>query len=132
MSILGGFAVDSYQSTVDLKPIAALLLVFGQLVRRLLRPTWSAARLAIGAGRDLTRTRSELLAENALLRHQIIVPRRNTDRPRLHGDDRLLLLVLARLTRRWRDSLHLVSPETLLRWHRELFKIVWRRKSRSR
>jgi hypothetical protein len=117
---------------VDLKPIAALLLVFGQLVRRLLRPTWSAARLAIGAGRDLTRTRSELLAENALLRHQIIVPRRNTDRPRLHGDDRLLLLVLARLTRRWRDSLHLVSPETLLRWHRELFKIVWRRKSRSR
>ena len=39
---------------------------------------------------------------------------------------------LARLTRRWREALHLIRPETLLRWHRDLFKIVWTRKSRPR
>jgi hypothetical protein len=88
--------------------------------------------LVIGTAGDLTRTRSELLAENAMLRQQVIVLRRSIKQPRLHRDDRLLLLALARLTRRWRDALHGVSPEALLRWHRDLFKIVWRRKSRPR
>jgi len=50
----------------------------------------------------------------------------------VHRDDRLLLLLLARLTRSWRDALHVVRPETLLRWHRDRFKITWRRKSRPR
>ncbi len=108
--------------------IAALV----RMVQRLFRPACSAAEVGIGAARDLTRTRSELLAENALLRQQVIVLRRSIERPRLHRDDRLLLLILARLTRRWRDALHVVNPETLLRWHRDLFKIVWRRKSRPR
>jgi hypothetical protein len=88
--------------------------------------------VAIGTARDLTRTRSELLAENALLRQQVVVLRRDIRRPRIHRDDRLLMLILARLCRRWRDALHLVNPETLLRWHRDLFKIVWRRRSRPR
>ena len=92
----------------------------------------SATQLGIGAALDLTRTRSELLAENALLRQQVIVLRRCIGRPRIHRDDRLLLLILARLCRRWRDALRVVSPETLLRWHRDLFKIVWKRKSRPR
>ncbi len=109
--------------------------VTGALVRvaqRLLRPARSAAEVGIGAAGDLTRTRSELMAENALLPQQLIVLRRRIEHPRLHRDDRLLLLALARLTRRWRDALHVVSPETLLRWHRDLFKILWRRKSRRR
>ena len=88
--------------------------------------------MAIGAARDLTRTRSELVAENALLRQQVIVLRRGIRRPRVHRHDRLLLLILARLCRRWPDALHLVSPETLLRWHRDLFKLLWRRRSRPR
>jgi transposase InsO family protein len=115
-----------------LNPISTLIVVLEKLVRRLLRPARSMSRLAIGAARDLSRSRSELLAENALLRQQVVVLRRQIDRPRLHDDDRLLLLVLARLTERWRDALHLVCPETLLRWHRDLFKIVWRRKSRPK
>jgi len=79
-----------------------------------------------------TRTRSELLAENALLRQQVIVLRRSIRRPRVHHDDRLLLLILARLCRRWWEALHVVNPETLLRWHRDLFKFVWRRRSRPK
>ncbi len=112
-----------------------LFAVIGAVVRvvqRLLRPVRSAGEVGISVARDLTRTRSELLTENALLRQQIIVLRRSIRRPRLHHDDRLLLLILTRLCHRWRDALHLVNPETLLRWHRDLFKIVWRRKSRPR
>ncbi len=63
---------------------------------------------------------------------QPMVLRRSIRRPRVHHDDRLLLLILARLCHRWREALHLVNPETLLRWHRDLFKILWRRESRPR
>ena len=119
------------RATIPMNPFA-LIGALVRVVQRLLRPARSAAEVGIGAARDLTRTRSELLAENAMLRQQVIVLRRNIKQPRLHRDDRLLLLALARLTRRWRDALHVVSPETLLRWRRDLFKIVWRRKSRPR
>jgi hypothetical protein len=44
----------------------------------------------------------------------------------------LVLLLLARVCRTWRGALHLVQPDTLLRWHRDLLKIVWRRKSRRK
>ena len=83
----------------------ALIAALVRMVQRLLRPAGSAAEVGIGAARDLTHTRSELLAENALLRQQIIVLRRSIRRPRVHHDDRLLLLILARLCRRWRDAL---------------------------
>ena len=118
-------------ATMPMNPFA-LIGALVRVVQRLLRPARSAAEVGIGAARDLTRSRSELLAENALLRQQVIVLRRSIRRPRVHHDDRLLLLILARLCRRWRDALHVVNPKTLLRWHRDLFKILWRRKSRPR
>ena len=74
---------------MSVNPIA----LFGALLRvlqSLLRPARAAAKVSIGATRDLTRTRSELLAENALLRHQVIVLRRGVRRPWIHSDDRLL------------------------------------------
>ncbi len=117
---------------MDSNLAAALFIALGRALQRLLRPARSAAGVGIGAAWDLTRTRSELLAENALLRQQVILLRRSIRRPQVHHDDRLLLLILARLCRRWRDTLHVVNPETLLRWHRDLFKFVWRRRSRSR
>ena len=112
--------------------IATLIAALGRAVERLMRPARSVGALAIGAARDLTRTRSALVAENALLRQQLIVLRRNISRPRLHREDRVLLLILARLNPRWREALHVVCAETFLRWHRDLFKIVWRRKSRPK
>jgi len=124
--------VGHLQSHLNLNSATALIVILARALQRLLRPARSAATVGIGAARDLTRTRSELLAENALLRQQVMVLRRSIERPRLHRDDRLLLLLLARLTRSWRNALHVVSPETLLRWHRGLFKLVWRRKSLPR
>ncbi len=121
------FVIDEtpVRATMPVNPLA-LIAALVRVVQRLLRPAHSAVNLAIGAARDLTRTRSELLAKNALLRQQLMVKPRCIWRPRVHRDDRLLLLILARPCRQWRDALHLVNPETLLRWHRDLFKIVWR------
>ena len=82
-------------ATMAVNPFA-LLGALARAVQRLLQPARSVAKVGIGAARDLTRTRSELLAENALLRQQVIVLRRGVRRPRIHRDDRLLLLILAR------------------------------------
>jgi putative transposase len=87
--------------------------------------------LLLGTLTDLTRGKAELLAENALLRHQLIILRRQIKRPLYRKTDRLLLVLLARMVRTWKQALFLVQPETLLRWHRELFRWFWKRKSKK-
>ncbi len=105
----------------------------GRTVKNLLRPARTVAALAGAASLDAVRPRLQLVAENALLRQQILVLRRAAPRrPRLHREDRLILVLLARLDRAWRDALHVVKPDTLLRWHRDLFTLLWRRRSRRR
>jgi len=52
--------------------------------------------------------------------------------PRCTPTDRALLVLLASRVRAWRHALLIVQPDTLLRWHRELFRHVWRRRSRPR
>ncbi|HEY7413897.1 MAG TPA: integrase core domain-containing protein [Ktedonobacteraceae bacterium] len=79
---------------------------------------------------DLTRTQSELLAENALLRQQLIILRRQVKRPACNKTDRVLLVVLARAARCWKQALYIVQPDTLLGWHRHLFRWFWRWKSK--
>jgi len=83
------------------------------LWRRLTRPL----PLITGVAGDLLRTRRELIAENALLRQQLIVASRKIKGPAFHSHERGLLLLLARLVPRSGDALLLVKPETLLRWH---------------
>jgi len=87
--------------------------------------------LVIGALADLTRGKAELLAENALLRHQLLILHRQVKRPAYRKRDRLLLVLLARMVRTWKEALFLVQPETLLRWHRELFRLFWKHKSKA-
>jgi putative transposase len=87
--------------------------------------------LVPGTFADLTRGKAELLAENALLRHQLIILRRQIKRPVYRNTDRVLLVFLARMVRTWKQALFLVQPETLLRWHRELFGVFWKRKSKA-
>ena len=103
----------------------------GQIIKTLLRPVRTTAALTSAAALDAVRPRSELVAENAFLRLQILVlARAAPPRPRLFREDRLLLVLLARVNTVWRDALHLVQPDTLLRWHRDLFTLFWRRRSR--
>src|SRR5919201_1668560 len=78
-------------------------------------------------------SRSDLVAENLLLRQQLAVLTRPTrKRPRLRTRDRVVW-VLARLVRRdWRRHLVLVTPETVLRWHRRGWRLFWRWRSAAR
>jgi hypothetical protein len=73
--------------------------------------------LLLGALADLARGKSELVAENALLRQQLIILRRQSKRPVCSKRDRILLVLLAKAVRAWRQALLIVQPETLLRWH---------------
>jgi transposase InsO family protein len=86
----------------------------------------------VGLLRDATRSREELVAENLLLRQQLIVAVRANKRPKFAVHERSLLVLLARLLPHWRDAVLLVKPETILRWHREGFRLLWRWKSRQK
>jgi len=81
---------------------------------------------------DLTRSRADLVVQNALLRQQLIVLNRQVKRPQLTNLDRVRLVFLSHFTTFWKQALHIVQPDTLLRWHRELFQFYWRRKSQGR
>jgi putative transposase len=80
---------------------------------------------------DLGRSKSELIVENALLRQQLIILKRQVKRPPITRTDRILLVLLARVVRTWQQALLIVQPDTLLRWHQELFRLVWKRKSKT-
>jgi len=69
---------------------ARLSTVTNQFFRRLTQP--ASPNLVTGTLADLPRRRSELLAENALLRQQLIVLHRQVETPRLTWRDRLSLL----------------------------------------
>ena len=103
------------------------------LRQRLITATKPADQAVVaGALTDLVRSRPALVAENAFLRQQLLVLRRNVKRPRCSPADRALLVLLASRFRAWRRALLMVQPETVLRWHREGFRFFWRRKSRPR
>ena len=87
--------------------------------------------LLLGTIADLGRSKSELMAENALLRQQLIMLKRHVKRPPCTRADRLLLVFLARMVRAWKQALVIVQPETLLRWHRQGFRLFSRQKSKA-
>ena len=86
--------------------------------------------LLAGLATDLRRSRQQLIAENVLLRQQLIVASRKVKRPAFRSHERGLLVLLAGLVPRWRNAVLLVKPETILRWHRERYRLFWRHKSR--
>ena len=87
--------------------------------------------LILGTLTDLARSKSALVAENALLRVPLVILRRQVKRPACTKTDRMLLVLLARMVRTWKQALYIVQPETLLRWHHQGFKLYWKYKSRA-
>ena len=88
--------------------------------------------ILFGTGRSCLRTHRELALENLALRQQLAVWKARERRPRLTELDRIFWICLSRLWTRWRQSLHLVRPETVVGWHRAGFKRYWTWKSRRR
>ena len=86
---------------------------------------YSIARLLVDLLSVRDREQAELQAEVLALRHQLRVLQRQVRRPRWSPGDRLVLAtIIERLPkRRW--SALLPSPETILRWHRELVRRKW-------
>ena len=82
---------------------------------------------------DMFKSRRRLEAENLFLRHQLnIALRRARPRLRLRGSDRTLLVWMTRVCPELLNLAQVVTPETILRWHRAGFKAFWRWKSRNR
>src|SRR6266513_2156762 len=78
------------------------------------------------------KSKSRLEAENAALRHQLIVLRRAVrGRVQLTNGDRLFLVHLYRWFPSVLKAITIIRPETLVRWHRAGFRRYWRWKSRS-
>jgi hypothetical protein len=79
------------------------------------------------------KSKSRLEAENAVLRHQLIVVRRKVQgRVWLTNNDRGFLIELYRWFPSILQVLTIIRPETLVRWHRAGFRSYWRWKSRPR
>ena len=85
-------------------------------VRKWSRP----ARVAAHAIADLRKTKIELVADNALLRLQLMVADRHIKRALFTRGERIAAAVFARFTRAWRDAMLLVQPDTVLRWQRQV------------
>jgi hypothetical protein len=76
--------------------------------------------------------KTQLEAENAALRHQLIILRRKVrGHVRLTNGDRLFLVLLYRWFPSVLSAITIIRPETLVRWHRAGFRQYWRWKSRS-
>ena len=71
-----------------------------------------------------------LALENLALRQQLAVYKRKVTRPPLRRRDRLFWVGLARVWAGWKQSLVIVTPDTVLRWQRRRFREYWTKLSR--
>lgn len=76
--------------------------------------------------------RAALAAEILALRHQLGILQRSVRRPRLRQRDRILWAWLSQFWSGWRSCLMIVKPETVIRWHRQSFRLYWRWRSRKK
>ena len=78
------------------------------------------------------KSKSRLEAENAALRHQLIILRRRVHgRVRPTNNDRWFFIQLYRWYPAILRALVIIEPETVVRWHRAGFRCYWRWRSRS-
>ena len=101
---------------------------FGQIVQNYFVALTKPARTSLigGAVGDASKSKAELMAENALLRKQLIILNRQLKKPAFTPLDRFLLVVLTSIIQNWKQALLIVKPDTLLRWHRQGFRLLWK------
>src|SRR5439155_11581502 len=74
----------------------------------------------------------QVALENAALRQQLAVFKRDVKRPRLHRRDRLFWIGLRTIWKEWKSALVIVRPETVISWLRNRFKRYWWRLSQPK
>jgi len=75
--------------------------------------------------------RLSLAAENLALRQQVAVFTHSGKRPKLRLRDRLFWVILSHIWLNWHSALAIVQPNTVIKWHRNAFRLFWRWKSRA-
>jgi putative transposase len=117
-----------------LKSLASrLTTVARRALRRLgttLRAASRPATPALGLVTNLLRPRRLLPAEKVILRQQLLVLRRQVKRPHLTAFDRAVIVAPSAVTGTWRESVLIVKPETIVRWHRQGLQMFWRWRTR--
>jgi transposase InsO family protein len=79
--------------------------------------------------RAILLSRMSLTLENLALRQQVAVLKRSVPRPHIRIRDRICWVLLRRIWSGWRQSLLLVQPSTVVRWHHRGWAILWRWRS---
>ena len=89
---------------------SSLRTAIRKISAKLSRVVWTELTATVlgGLGTDLVRSRRQLLAENALLRQQLIVASRSVKRPSLRRRERGLLALLVSTLPQWRDALLII------------------------
>ena len=82
-------------------------------------------RLLLDTVLRVFRARRALLLENLALRQQLVALRRRRPRPRLTVFDRVFWILAHRFWSGWKQVLIVVTPETVVRWHRAGFRWYW-------
>jgi putative transposase len=88
--------------------------------------------LWVGALARVFYSHHSLVLENLALRQQLIVLKRRHLRPMLGRFDKLFWIITHRFWSAWKEALIVVTPETVVRWHRAGFHLYWRWISRVR
>ena len=89
-------------------------------------------RLFVELFARLLYSRRDLMLENLVLRQQLAVFKSKSRRPRLATSDKLFWVLARRLWTEWRRALVVVTPETVIRWHRAGFRLYWKWLSRHK
>ena len=87
-------------------------------------------RLCLGMLVRFFRVRQSLLLENLALRQQLAVLKRRRRSPCLSPFDKLFWVAVSRFWSGWKQALIVVTPETVIRWHRAGFRLYWKLISR--
>ena len=78
---------------------------------------------------SLFKSRRQLALENLALRQQVTMLRQSVKRPHATTADKLCWILFSRYVDDWRQMLHGLHPDTVVRWHRQGFRLYWRWKS---
>jgi len=80
--------------------------------------------------RLIFRGKHDIALENLALRQQLVVQQRSIKKPKITNRDRIFWIWLSTFWNKWRASLIVVKPSTVIGWHKKGFKSYWKRKSR--
>ena len=114
-------SLGSGLDTECLDKILAMVLAIVRLLRHLLG--WTVSTFS---------SRRDLILENLALRQQLLALHAKRPRRRLTALHKVFWIVLRRLWSKWERSLILVTPRTVVAWHRAGFRLYWAWLSRTR